>query len=430
MRFSANVSILFKEVPFLERFGRAAKPVSRRSSSGGLRTRTSARSSGQSRDAGLEVALFNFDAGDMPAGDRGLVGDPEREQRFRENVPVALELARALGCQRMNVLVGHEYRGHEPRGTAGAGARKRRFAAGRAETAGVRWWWRPSTPSRTGRICCTRRGRRWSSCEGVERENVRVQHDLYHMQRMEGNLVANLREHVGVIGHVQIADSPGRGEPGTGEIHYPYVLAALEDLGYDGFVGLEYNPTTDTTEESFGWLPRDLSGGDVAVIGPETLEEERAMADTVGFIGLGIMGKPMAKNLIEAGHELVVYNRTQEKAEELAGDGATVAASPKEVAEKSDVVITMLPGLAAGRGGPGRRRRGLRRYQRRRSDRGHEHDLAGRHGRARGEGRERGRFDARCSGLRRRRWRHRGYALDHGRRIERRTSSGRARSSR
>jgi hydroxypyruvate isomerase len=82
---------------------------------------------------------------------------------------------------------------------------------------------------------------------------------------MEGNLVANLREHVGLIGHVQIADSPGRGEPGTGEIHYPYVLAALEELGYDGYVGLEYNPTTETTEESLGWLPEELRDKDAAV---------------------------------------------------------------------------------------------------------------------------------------------------------------------
>jgi len=100
---------------------------------------------------------------------------------------------------------------------------------------------------------------------GVGRENVKVQQDLYHMQRMEGNLVANLREHVELIGHVQIADSPGRGEPGTGEIHYPYVLAALEELGYDGYVGLEYNPTTETTEESFHWLPEELRDKDAAV---------------------------------------------------------------------------------------------------------------------------------------------------------------------
>jgi hydroxypyruvate isomerase len=101
--------------------------------------------------------------------------------------------------------------------------------------------------------------------QSIGRRNVQVQHDLYHMQRMEGNLVANLREHISVIGHVQIADSPGRGEPGSGEIHYPYVLAALDDLGYDGYVGLEYNPTTQTTEESLAWLPQGLRGGNVSV---------------------------------------------------------------------------------------------------------------------------------------------------------------------
>ena len=85
------------------------------------------------------------------------------------------------------------------------------------------------------------------------------------MQRMEGNLVAKLREHIDRIGHVQIADSPGRGEPGTGEIHYPYVLGALEELGYDGYVGLEYNPTTETTEDSFDWLPFELRDTDVPV---------------------------------------------------------------------------------------------------------------------------------------------------------------------
>ena len=101
--------------------------------------------------------------------------------------------------------------------------------------------------------------------ERVGRENVRIQHDFYHMQRMEGNLVANLREHFDRIGHVQVADSPVRGEPGTGEIHYPYVLAALEGLGYDGYIGLEYNPTTERTEESLKWLPKEVRGRDVGV---------------------------------------------------------------------------------------------------------------------------------------------------------------------
>jgi hydroxypyruvate isomerase len=99
----------------------------------------------------------------------------------------------------------------------------------------------------------------------VGRENVKIQHDFYHMQRMEGNLVANLRQHVGLVGHVQIADSPGRGEPGTGEIHYPYVLSQLEELGYSGYVGLEYNPTMGTTEESLVWLPKELRDKDASV---------------------------------------------------------------------------------------------------------------------------------------------------------------------
>jgi hydroxypyruvate isomerase len=86
---------------------------------------------------------------------------------------------------------------------------------------------------------------------------VKLQWDAYHMQRMEGNLVATLREHFHEIAHVQVADSPGRGEPGTGEINFPYVLGALEELGYEGYVGLEYNPTTARTEDSFTWLPND-----------------------------------------------------------------------------------------------------------------------------------------------------------------------------
>jgi hydroxypyruvate isomerase len=101
--------------------------------------------------------------------------------------------------------------------------------------------------------------------QSVGKANVRLQHDLYHMQRMEGNLSVTLRRHIEKIAHVQVADSPGRGEPGTGEIHYPYVFCVLEELGYDGFVGLEYNPTTERTEESFAWIPEGLRGGDVRV---------------------------------------------------------------------------------------------------------------------------------------------------------------------
>ena len=89
--------------------------------------------------------------------------------------------------------------------------------------------------------------------------------DVYHQQISEGNLTGNIRKYKDLIGYYQIADHPGRNEPGTGEIHYPYVLGVLEELGYEGYVGLEYNPTTERTEESFAWIPEDLRGGDVSV---------------------------------------------------------------------------------------------------------------------------------------------------------------------
>ena len=263
MRFEANLSILFKEVSFPERFGRAAEAGFSAvefwwpgDDIGAVE--------GAVRDAGLEVALFNFDAGDMASGDRGLVSDPEREERFRENVPAALELARAVGCRKMNVLLGHALPGMDREEQLALARRNVRFAAEEGERAGVSVLVEAVNTFENGPYLISTT----PEAVGFARDvggGVKIQHDLYHMQRMEGNLVATLREHASDIGHVQIADSPGRGEPGTGEIHYPYVLQALEDVGYEGYVGLEYNPTTETTEESLAWLPREWRGGPVSV---------------------------------------------------------------------------------------------------------------------------------------------------------------------
>jgi hydroxypyruvate isomerase len=93
-----------------------------------------------------------------------------------------------------------------------------------------------------------------SFLDAVGAANVELQYDVYHMQRMEGNLAETITRMLPRIGHVQAADPPGRSEPGTGEINYPFILGLLEALGYAGWVGLEYNPTTATTEESLGWI--------------------------------------------------------------------------------------------------------------------------------------------------------------------------------
>ena len=265
MKFSANVSILFKEVPFLDRFGRAAEAGFSAVEFWWPSDEDPGEVEKAVKEANLTVALFNFDAGDMAAGDRGLAGDPERQRQFRDNVPIALDLARSLGCRKMNALVGHEVAGMDRDEQLALARENVRFAAREAEAVGVTVMVEAVNTFENGPYLLYTTGQAAGFVRDVGRENVRVQHDFYHMQRMEGNLVANLREHIGLIGHVQIADSPGRGEPGTGEIHFPFVLDELERLGYDGHVGLEYNPTTGTTEESFGWLPKELRGGDVAV---------------------------------------------------------------------------------------------------------------------------------------------------------------------
>ena len=264
MRFSANVSILFKEVPLLERFGRAAEA--------GFGAVEFWWPSGEDlgavekavKDAGVRVALFNFDAGDMPGGDRGLVSDPDRQEQFRENVPVALELAQSLGCRKMNVLLGHEIDGMDREEQLELARENVGFAADQAREVGVEVVAEAVNTFENGPYLIYTTQDAVDFVESVGRGNLAIQHDFYHMQRMEGNLVATLQEHTDMVGHVQIADSPGRGEPGTGEIYYPYVLGVLEDLGYSGYVGLEYNPTTEKTEDSFAWLPKEVRGEDVA----------------------------------------------------------------------------------------------------------------------------------------------------------------------
>jgi hydroxypyruvate isomerase len=255
VKFCANVSILFKDVPFLERFERAA--------AAGFRAVEFWWPAGEALDevesaiagAGLAVALFNFDAGDMAAGDRGLLSDPDRAHGFRENVPVALELAQRIGCERMNALVGLERSPSEREQQLQLAAENVRWAADRAAPHGVTITIEAVNTFENGPYLVHTTRQAAAFIDTVDRPNVRIQWDAYHMQRMEGNLVATVTEFLPRIAHIQIADSPGRGEPGTGEIDYPFVLDAIDALGYDGWVGLEYNPTTATTEESLAWMP-------------------------------------------------------------------------------------------------------------------------------------------------------------------------------
>jgi hydroxypyruvate isomerase len=263
MKFCVNTSILFKEAPFLERFGRAREA--------GFSAVEFWWPSGEDleeveeavKGAALEVALFNFDAGDMAGGERGLISDPGRQEQFRENVPLALELAQRVGCSRLNALVGQQIAAMNREEQLDLARENLAWAAARAAEYGIEVLVEALNTFENGPYLLYSTGEAAKFVESVGTANLKLQYDVYHMQRMEGNLTVNLREHIGQIGHVQVADSPGRGEPGTGEIHYPYVLGVIEELGYEGYVGLEYNPTTERTEQSFGWIAEGLRGGEV-----------------------------------------------------------------------------------------------------------------------------------------------------------------------
>jgi hydroxypyruvate isomerase len=254
MRFSANLSFLFKDAPFIERFDRA-----RSAGFAGVEFMWPGIDELDAveravADTGLEVALFNFAAGDMAAGDRGLASDPDRRAEFRENVPVALDLARRIRCTRLNALVGVRRPELELETQLELARDNVAWAAEQASGQGASIMIEAVNSYENGPYLLDTSAKAIGFLDAVAAHNAALQYDVYHMQRMEGNLAGTITRLLPRIGHVQIADPPSRSEPGTGEVNYRFVLDLLERSAYGGWVGLEYNPSTPTTEESLGWM--------------------------------------------------------------------------------------------------------------------------------------------------------------------------------
>jgi hydroxypyruvate isomerase len=254
LRFAPNLSMLWAGLPLADRFERAAQ-----AGFGAVELWWPGDAEAAALPAlvsrwNLRLALLNFDGGDLAAGERGLAADPRRRGQLRANVPVAVEIARACGCTRLNLLVGkrqEEYARSEQMACAQDNVAS---AAGLAARAGCEVLIEALNPVDNGRCLLTTTAAAAAFAAQTGQPNVRLQYDVYHMQRAEGDLTATLDEYWPLISHVQIADVPGRHEPGTGEINYPFVLGHLDRKGYAGAVGLEYHPSTGRTEDSFGWL--------------------------------------------------------------------------------------------------------------------------------------------------------------------------------
>lgn len=252
-KFAANLGFLFTEVPLAERLGQAAAagfpaveiPVPYTIAPQDLARRADA--------AGLEVALINLPAGNWDAGERGIACHPDRIAEFRDGVGRAIDYARALRCPRANCLAGIAPAGVGEPVLHKTLVENLRHAAQAFDRAGLTLLIEPISTRAIPGFFLNTSARALAIMDEVGAPNLKLQYDIFHMQVMEGDLAMTLQRELARIGHVQFADVPGRHEPGTGEINFPFLFGWLDSIGYAGWVGAEYTPTRGTGA-SLAWL--------------------------------------------------------------------------------------------------------------------------------------------------------------------------------
>ena len=252
-RFAANLSLLFTERPFLERFAAARAACFAAVEFHFPYEYDRAALAEVVLTSGLDVVLFNLPAGDWAAGERGIACHPRRIAEFQDGVGQAIEYARILGCARLNCLAGiapgdiaHD-KAHETL------IENLRFAAAVTGRAGIELVLEPLNTRDTPGFLVTTTRSGLALIKEVGSDNLRLQYDIYHAQVMEGDLARTVQEILPQIAHIQLADNPGRHEPGSGEINFPFLLQHLDAIGYSGWVGCEYKPS-GRSEDSFAWL--------------------------------------------------------------------------------------------------------------------------------------------------------------------------------
>jgi len=252
-RFSANLTMLFNEFDFLNRFERAANA--------GFKGVEYLFPYGWSKEQlvnelskyGLQQVLHNLPAGDWQAGERGIASLPGREGEFQDGVGKAIEYAKALKCPRLNCLVGKIPSGVSPEKVQQILVNNLRFAASALEREGIRLLIEPLNDRDVPGFYLVHTQDALQLIKEVNYPNLWIQYDVYHMQMMEGNLIKTIQENLGRIAHIQIADNPGRHEPGTGEINFTNLFRSIDEMGYDGWIGCEYVPA-GKTEDGLQWI--------------------------------------------------------------------------------------------------------------------------------------------------------------------------------
>ena len=259
VQFAANLTMMFNEVDFLDRFEAAAKAGFKGVEYLFPYDFTAEELSARLKDNGLTQVLHNLPAGDWGAGERGIACHPDRVEEFKAGVDKAIEYATALGCKQVNCLVGITPAGADAEVVRKTVVDNLKFAADKLKAAGIRLLIEPiNTRDIPGfYLCGTQQALDIIAETGSD--NIAVQYDIYHMQIMEGDLAPTMQKHLASIDHIQLADNPGRNEPGTGEINYPFLFGFLDKIGYQGWIGCEYKPAT-TTVEGLSWADAYLKG--------------------------------------------------------------------------------------------------------------------------------------------------------------------------
>ncbi|NDO79641.1 hydroxypyruvate isomerase [Citrobacter sp. NCU1] len=252
-KFAANLSMLFTEAPFMERFA-----LAKEAGFSGVEYLFPYDVEPQEIAALLEKhhlkqVLFNLPAGDWQAGERGIACHPDRIEEFRNGVELAVTYAKALNCTQVNCLAGklpERFSANQCHETL---LNNLRYAAEKLAASGITLVLEAINTRDISGFFVNNTRQVLNILREVGHDNLRYQYDIYHMQIMEGDLARTIEQHINVIGHIQLADNPGRHEPGTGEINYPWLLQKIDELGYQGWIGCEYIPLGNT-QAGLGWM--------------------------------------------------------------------------------------------------------------------------------------------------------------------------------
>lgn len=247
-RLCANLSMLFTELDFPDRFSAAARAGFQGVECQFPYAHDKEMLAARVHELGLVQVLHNLPAGDWEAGDRGIACHPDRVGEFRDGVGRAIDYAAALGSRRVNCLAGIGPPDVDPERLQSTLIDNLAFAAEKLGEAGIELLLEPVNTRDVPGFIVNRTDDALRVLDEVGSDNLFLQYDIYHMQVMEGDLARTMESSIDRIRHFQLADNPGRHEPGTGEINFPFLLGFIDALGYDGWIGCEYVPAGDTVE--------------------------------------------------------------------------------------------------------------------------------------------------------------------------------------